>query len=143
MQTRTRQGFTLLEVTVVMIIAAVLLALVGPRFAGQRDRVAVVAAAGELGSIFSNARQMAIARRTMVAVVVDTAGGSIEVHSRGRRISRRNFLAAYGTVVSANRDSAVYDARGLGYGASNMTLALRRGSIVDTLTMSRLGRVRW
>jgi hypothetical protein len=37
----------------------------------------------------------------------------------------------------------VYDSRGLGYGVSNVTVTVRRGSIVDTLTMSRMGRVRW
>jgi prepilin-type N-terminal cleavage/methylation domain-containing protein len=139
---RTR-AFTVVEVTVTMAIVAVLLALVIPRFAAQRDQAAVAAAAGDLGSIFSNARQTAVSRRTAVAIVLDSAAGAVEVRARGQRIIRRSFRGAYGISLGANRDSAVYDPRGLGFGASNLSITLRRGAIVDTLTMSRLGRVRW
>jgi prepilin-type N-terminal cleavage/methylation domain-containing protein len=136
-------GFTLLEATVVMTIVGLTLALVAPRFAALRDRSAVSSAVGEVGSIFSSARQTAIARRTAVAIVLDTAAGVVELHVQGQRIARRTFRSAYGIAMGANRDSVVYDPRGLGYGVSNLTLTIRRGSIVDTLTMSRLGRVRW
>ena len=98
---------------------------------------------GELGAAFSTARQEAITRRAAVAVVFDTAGGSVEIRSGGRTILRRTLRTVYGISLGANRDSAVYDARGLGYGVSNLSVTVRRGSIVDTLTMSRLGRVRW
>jgi prepilin-type N-terminal cleavage/methylation domain-containing protein len=136
-------GFTLLEATVVMAIVGLTLALVAPRFAALRDRSAVGSAVGEVGSIFSSARQTAIARRTAVAIVLDTAAGAVELRVHGQRIARRTLRSAYGIAIGANRDSVVYDPRGLGYGISNLTLTIRRGSIVDTLTMSRLGRVRW
>ena len=45
--------------------------------------------------------------------------------------------------VATNRDSMVYDARGIGYGASNLSVVIRRGRAVDTVVVSRLGRVRW
>jgi len=35
-----------------------------------------------------------------------------------------------------------YAPNGLGYGASNLTLVLRRGERAETLVVSRLGRVR-
>jgi prepilin-type N-terminal cleavage/methylation domain-containing protein len=138
-----RRGFTLLELTLVTTIAGLLLALVAPRFASLRDGSSVHSAMGELGAAFSAARQEAITRRAAVAVVFDTAGGSVEIRSGGRTILRRTLRTVYGISLGANRDSAVYDARGLGYGVSNLSVTVRRGSIVDTLTMSRLGRVRW
>lgn len=138
-----RRAYTLLETTIVLAIAAVMLALVAPRFSAARDRSAVRSALADLGSAFSLARQAAMTRRTLVAVVLDTAGGTVEVRSAGDRILRRELGVAYGIVLGANRDSAVYDARGQGFGASNLSVTARRGRIVDTLSMSRLGRVRW
>jgi prepilin-type N-terminal cleavage/methylation domain-containing protein len=138
-----RAGFTLLELTLVMTIVAVSLGLFAPRFSSMRDGASVRGAAAEIGSAFSMARQMAIARRTTVAIVFDTAGGAIEVRSSGQRTWRRALRSMYGVTMGSNRDSAVYDPRGLGYGVSNLSVTVRRGSMADTLTMSRMGRVRW
>jgi prepilin-type N-terminal cleavage/methylation domain-containing protein len=138
-----RRGFTLLELTLVTTIAGLLLALVAPRFLALRNVSSVRATMGELGATFSAARQHAITRRAMVAIVLDTTNGSVELRSGGQTILRRSLKAVYGISLGANRDSVVYDPRGLGYGVSNLSVTVRRGAIVDTLTMSRLGRVRW
>jgi prepilin-type N-terminal cleavage/methylation domain-containing protein len=138
-----RPAFTLLEITVVLTVTGVLLALAVPRFSALRDRQAVRSAVDEIGAAFATARAAAVARRAPVAVVLDTAGGAVEVRSSGRTLFRRSLRAIYGIVLTSNRDSAVYDPRGLGYGVTNLTVVVRRGTLVDTLTMSRLGRVRW
>ena len=138
-----RSAFTLLEATVVLTVAAVVLAIVAPRFAAARDSAAVRSAMSDLSAAFSLARQAAMTRRTLVAVVLDTARSAVEVRAAGDRIVRRELGATYGIVLGSNRDSAVYDARGFGYGASNLSVTARRGKIVDTLSMSRLGRTRW
>jgi prepilin-type N-terminal cleavage/methylation domain-containing protein len=139
----SRSGFTLLELLVVMTLAGVLMALALPRFASLRDGHAVRASVGDIAGSFSLARQTALAQRSAVAVVFDTAGGIIQVRSAKGPIRRSSLKESFGVTFSANRDSAVYDARGLGYGVSNLTVIVRRGNFVDTLTMSRLGRVRW
>lgn len=138
-----RSAFTLLELVLVLLLFGILLALAVPRFGAFRDAAAVRAAMADLGSSISMARQSAITRRTAVAIVFDTASDAVELRSAGLTIGRRDLGAAYGIVLTANRDSSVYDARGIGYGASNLSVTIRRGTIVDTLTMSRLGRVRW
>lgn len=124
-------------------IAGIATAIAVPRFAHLRDSSAVRAAATDLGAALSSARQMAITKRTAVAVVFDTAAGMVQVRSGGHTLEKRSLAAVYGIVLRANRDSAVYDARGLGYGASNLTVTIRRGTFIDTLTISRLGRTRW
>jgi prepilin-type N-terminal cleavage/methylation domain-containing protein len=138
-----RPAFTLLELVVVLIVTGLLLALAVPRMTSLRDRSAVRAGIDEVGGAFATARSAAIARRAAVAVVLDTASGSVEVRSAGQTLLRRSLRTIYGIVIASNRDSAVYDARGLGYGVMNLTVVVRRGAMVDTLTMSRLGRVRW
>ena len=140
---RAVPGFTLLELLVVMTIAGVMLALVLPRFASWRDATSVRAAVADVAGGFSLARQVAAARRSTVALVFDTASAVVQIRSVQGAIRRSNLAESFGVRLSANRDSAVYDARGLGYGVSNLTVVVRRGNFVDTLTMSRLGRVRW
>jgi len=140
---RLRPAFSLLEATIVLTVIAILLAIGGPRFMSLRDGSAVRAAMAELGGQFALARQTAVARRTSASVGFDTSAGIVEVRTRGGRVSRRQLGAVYGIVLGANRDSAVYDARGLGFGVTNLTVTVRRGRFVDTLTMSRLGRTKW
>jgi len=139
----SRPAFSLLEATIVLTVMAILLAVVAPRFAALRDGSAVRGAMAELGGQFALARQTAIARRVAAAVVIDSAAGVVEVRAGGARVSRRQLRAVYGIVLGSNRDSAVYDARGLGFGVTNLTVTVRRGAFVDTLTMSRLGRTKW
>lgn len=138
-----RSAYSLLELMLVVVLFGLLMGLAVPRFAAFRDAASVRAAMADLGSCFSLARQAAVARRTTVAVVFDTVSGSVEVRSARQTVARRPLRADYGIVLGANRDSAVYDARGLAYGVSNITVTIRRGTMIDTLTMSRLGRVRW
>jgi prepilin-type N-terminal cleavage/methylation domain-containing protein len=136
-------GFTLLELLVVLTIVGLMLGLVAPRFAGLRNAQSVRAAMGDLSTGFTLARQSALARRSTVALVFDTAAGVVHIRSADGPIRRSDLGASFGVSLSANRDSAVYDARGLGYGVTNLTITVRRGNFVDTLRMSRLGRARW
>ena len=128
---------------VALAMMALLLSIALQRFTALRDAMSVRAAVADLGSTFSLGRQLAVSRRRVVAIVLDTGSGVVEVRSGGSKIVRRELGAAYGVHLGSNRDSAVFDARGLGYGLSNLSVAIRRGHFVDTLTMSRLGRVRW
>jgi prepilin-type N-terminal cleavage/methylation domain-containing protein len=138
-----RRGFSLLELIVVIMIAGIVVALALPRFTKARDAAAVHAAVGELGALYAAARQEAIARRAAVAVRIDTAGRAVELRVADARLVRRALGEIYGVGLGTNRDSTVYDPRGIGFGLSNVTIVVRRGSVVHTLTMSRLGRVRW
>jgi Tfp pilus assembly protein FimT len=140
---RARGAFSLLELTVVLTLAGFLLAMAAPRFAALRNAWSVRSAMTDVAASFSLARQTAIARRTPVAVVMDTLHGRVRVRAAGRSFRESDLRASYGVVLTANRDSAVYDPRGLGYGLSNLTVTVRRGTLVDTLTMSRLGRIRF
>src|SRR4051812_30804218 len=130
-----RAGTTQIELIVVMIICAVLSALALPRLVQLRNASSVRAAMTDLGAAFATARQAAITRRSTVAVVFDTTSGVVTLRSGGAVLGRRMLGAGYSVLLGANRDSAAYDPRGLGFGVSNITVTVRRGSFVDTLTM--------
>lgn len=142
---RARAAFTLFELVLVVTFVGVLMTIALPRVAALRDGSSVRAAMSDLRSAFSLARRAAVSQRTLISVVLDTASGTVEVRGGMERLTRRTLGATYGIALGSNRDSATYDARGIGYGVSNLSVTIRRGGTVDTLTMSRLGgsRVRW
>jgi prepilin-type N-terminal cleavage/methylation domain-containing protein len=138
-----RRGVTLAELLVVLAILGVLLALALPRLAGAADRAAVQAALADAATVFGTARETAIYARSAVAVRLDTAAGVLRVQRGSELLLRRDLRSGYSVRLAATRDSMAYDPRGLGLGAANLSLIVRRGRAADTLFVSRLGRIRW
>jgi prepilin-type N-terminal cleavage/methylation domain-containing protein len=135
-------AFTLPEVLVVLLIMAVLLALAMAKIGSAADRAAVNAATADAGALFRAARQAAIYRHAVVAVRIDSTQSLLEARADTTLLMRRELGATYGVRLGATRDSMAFDARGFGIGASNLSLITRRGRAVDTLFVSRMGRVR-
>jgi Tfp pilus assembly protein FimT len=140
---RRRSGQTILELVACLIIVAVTTAIAFPRYAAWRDVVAAREAASELAGALSFARETAVLRAGFISVVLDVRQGSAVLNVAGGTVSSHDLGARYGVTLAANRDSVVYDPRGLGYGASNVTIVVRRGTAAETVTVSRMGRIRW
>ena len=137
-----RHGTTLPELIVVMVVAGVLGSIAVVRASALRDRMSVRAATAETVATFALARRWSVTRASRTAVSIDTADGSVTVWSYGDTVVRRRLGNAHGVALSATRDSMAYAPNGLGYGASNLSIVVRRGSVADTIVVSRLGRVR-
>jgi Tfp pilus assembly protein FimT len=132
-----------MELLASLTVTAVLLALSLPRYAAWRDATAAREAASELARALGSARETAVLRAGFVSVVLDSIRGAAVLDANGGELERHELTQRYGVTLSANRDSVVYDPHGLGYGAASMSVVLRRGSAADTVTVSRMGRVRW
>lgn len=139
---RSRVGFTIIEVTVVLAIAAVLFAIGLPRAWAFVDRIEVRGAVTEIESLFSLARHVAIARGEQVTLDMDATNRLISIRAGPELIRTREVGAAHGVTMSTNRTSITYSPIGVGYGASNFTLIVSRNRAADTIVVSRLGRVR-
>jgi prepilin-type N-terminal cleavage/methylation domain-containing protein len=137
-----RRGTTLAELLVVVVVIAALSAVALPLFRRSADRLAARSAIHEASSLFSLARRLAISRRATVGVVIDTSRGTIVVRTVSGELARLDFRGRYGVRLTSTRDSMSYDPRGLGYGAANLSVVARRGEGAETLSVSRLGRVR-
>jgi prepilin-type N-terminal cleavage/methylation domain-containing protein len=135
-------GFTLPELLVVLLLVSIVLGFAFVRLGAAADGTAVRAAVSEAASVFIAARNTAIYRRASVAVRIDTLYGTL-VTRADTLVLRRRDLRAFGVHLSASRDSMAFDGRGLGVGAANLSLVVRRGKVADTLFLSRLGRVRY
>lgn len=129
------------ELLVVLLVLGALLAVAVPRGARVLDRVVVWTVRQEAARLFALARGHALAAGRATAVTVDTAGARVVVHAGTDTLARGAWREA-GVTLAATRDSMAYAPDGLGVGAANLRLVLRRGDAADTLSVSRLGRVR-
>ena len=138
-----RSGLTLIELCLVLTILGLTTLIASRQLVLYLDRSAARAAVAEAATVVVRARDEAVAQHAMTSVWFDTVTAALELHARGVPISRAALGHAHGVTLSANRDSLAFDARGLGYGAANLTMVARRGHAAETLVVSRLGRVRW
>lgn len=137
-----RHAFTIIELTVTLCILSILSAIAIPWAGKVLDRVKVRSAAVEIESLFSAARHIAIARAAQATVEIDPVAQSINVSVGSDTVRKRNIGAAHDVLLSASRARMSYSATGMGYGAANLSVVVRRNSAVDTVFVSRLGRVR-
>jgi Tfp pilus assembly protein FimT len=139
-----RRGATLLELASVLALVGVLALMALPRLSGWNDRLVTRRAALDLAAFYNRARFAAIFRGSVVrvefgadslrAVLEDGADSTILIWPGPAR--RR------GTHFHASRPVVWIDANGLGWGAANTKLVVWRGAAADSLTTSRLGRLR-
>ena len=137
-----RQGVTLLELAVVLAIIGVLCALGIPRLLRFMDRSHVRHATNEIVTAMAVARTAAVTRQAHVTVRFDRVRSAVTVISGTDTLLTRELGAVYGISLLASRDSSAYAPTGLGYGAANQTVVVTRGDVMDSVIISRLGRVR-
>ncbi len=139
---RRRSGSTLVEQVVLIAVVGVCLAASLSRASRALESAAVHSAAREVVELFSLARDRAMATGSRSAVRFDGAGSRVVVHIDADTIARLDLRVQFGVSLEATRDSMAYQASGLAYGAANLRVILTRGASRDTITVSRLGRVR-
>ena len=135
-------AFTIVELTVTICIVGVISAIAMPSVGKLLDRVHVRGAVLEIESLFSGARHIAIARSAQTTVDIDTVNQAIYVSVGVDTLPKREIGRNHGAQLSATRVRMSYSATGLGYGAANLSVVVRRSSSVDTVFVSRLGRLR-
>jgi Tfp pilus assembly protein FimT len=128
--------------TITLGILSILTAIGMPQAAKLIDRIRVRGAVTDIESVFSGARHLAIARSAQSSVEIDTAAARISVSVGGDTVRKRDVGAEHGIQLSATRVRMSYSATGMGYGAANLSVVVRRNAAVDTVFVSRLGRLR-
>ena len=132
----------MLEITITLCIIAVLTAITMPQAAKLLDRIQVRGAVMDIASVFGGARHLAIARASPATVEIDTVARILYVSVAADTVRTRDVGSEHGVDLSASRVRMSYSATGVGYGAANLSVVVRRKSAVDTVFVSRLGRVR-
>jgi prepilin-type N-terminal cleavage/methylation domain-containing protein len=137
-----RHAFTLIEISVTLCILSILSAIAIPWAGRLLDGVYVRGAVFEIESLFSAARHIAIARGAQTTVEIDTAAKRIYVSEGGVVLRNAKIGSDHDVRLSATRSGMSYSATGMGYGAANLSVVVRRNSVADTVFVSRLGRLR-
>ncbi len=137
-----RSGLTLVDLLLGLCLTTMLLAIALQGAGALRDGLAVHAAARAVRDAFALAREQAIAGGARTAVRLGRLDGSVTVHQEGDSLLRLPLGRTHGVSLDATRDSMAYLPSGLGYGGANLRVILRRGTRADSITVSRLGRVR-
>lgn len=131
------------ELVVVLVVVGALLALSLPRLARWLDWLAVDRAAQEIAAFHRTARFAAILRSQRVRL--DFSGDSLRATLEGPPDSvflRWPGPERHGVSLTASRVTIRFQANGLGLGAANTKLVLRRGAEAESLTTSLLGRLK-
>jgi prepilin-type N-terminal cleavage/methylation domain-containing protein len=137
-----RYAFTLIELTVTLCILSILSAIAIPSAGKLLDSIHVRSAVFEIESLFATARNLAVARASQVTVEIDGAARTICVTADSDTLRRGDIGAEHDVQISATRQRMTYSATGMGYGAANLSVVVRRNLVVDTVFVSRLGRLR-
>lgn len=141
-ETSSRHAFTISEIAVTLCIVSVLTAVAMPQGAKLLDRIEVRGAIMDIESTFGAARHAAIARSAHATVGIDTSARVIFLTVGEDTVRKHDVGREHRVQLSATRSQMSYAATGIGYGAANLSVVVRRNSAVDTVFVSRLGRVR-
>jgi prepilin-type N-terminal cleavage/methylation domain-containing protein len=141
-----RRGFSLVELMVTVAAVAVVTAVTLPRLGGVLDWLVVDAEAVKVTTALAVTRHVAIMRAARARLVV--AGDSLRIDRWDDRawipLLRWVGPREAGVRLEVSNPEIAFGPTGIGWGASNTTVVLRRGSRFETITTSRLGRVkRW
>jgi prepilin-type N-terminal cleavage/methylation domain-containing protein len=141
-----RRGLSLPELLLVLTIIGTLLGIALPRLGAWLDWSAVNGAAGEATMAIAVARQKAIAWSIRTQLVISADALTIDTLGPSGWSRWRDFPgpAARDVALDVSNPRIVFGPNGIGWGASNTRIVLRRGSRSETITVSRVGRVkRW
>jgi prepilin-type N-terminal cleavage/methylation domain-containing protein len=140
------KGFTLLELLVVVAIASVLMGLWLPRAARLRDWLATERAARDVTTALAVCRNGAVMQSTRARIEIAADTLRIDRLDLGGWKSwwRLPGPASHGVTLEVSNPIVTFGPTGMGWGVSNTRIVLRRGSQAETITLSRIGRVkRW
>lgn len=141
-----RRGHTLAELAVVLVILAIVTAVTLPHVTGILDWIAVNAAAQEVTTAVAVAQHTAVMQGTRSRAVIATDSLRIDrwAGDSWGALLRWPGPDRHGVTLEVSNPEVVFNPIGVGWGPSNTKVVLRRGTRVETITVSRLGRVkRW
>jgi len=138
------KGFTLLEMIVVTVIAALLLAFWVPRAARLMDWIETERAVRDVTTALAIGRHGAVLQATRARIIFAT--DTLRIDRWGTEgwepWWRTPGPASHGVLLEVSNPVVIFGPTGMGWGVSNTKIVLRRGSQAETITLSRVGRVK-
>jgi type IV fimbrial biogenesis protein FimT len=142
---KRRAGFTFVEVLMVMIVVAILLAIAYPKLAVLRAGSNVASAKQRVAATLTTARQAAISRGVPVKFVLDgnTVAAVAQPYGAADSIQRAFSVSeAYGATLSGDEFELTFDPRGLATGFAEATIVVSYNAKSDTMCVRKLGQIK-
>lgn len=152
---RSRHGFSLIEVVIVLALIAIITTIAVPALSTSSDAKKVKGAGNSVASQLAIARTAAIARDRCATVHLNSSGklwvttqtcGGTPIDT----LTSRSLVTAYGVTTTACSGSScspgssldyTFDPRGIPYTQSPATYVLTRNTAADTVNVGQFGRV--
>jgi Tfp pilus assembly protein FimT len=143
MRIARRAAHTLAELVLALTLMGIVASIAVPSLAAASARWRLRAAGGDVVNAIAYAREAALARGVQSTVVIDEGAAEVRVTCGADTLFRRAIGALHGVTMASSGDSVRFAPDGLATGVSNVTVLLVIGTRVDSVVVSRLGRVRW
>lgn len=143
---RSKSGFTILELLVVLMVGGVLTSISVSSFSSVRDRMVQRQSQRAFQSMNARARAMAIESGGFVKFMLDTAGDSIWIERNDTTLELVNMLTEYGVDLTASYTTMTNCFNSRGIADSNCTsytglsvAGFRSGGVTRYIFMLPLG----
>src|SRR5690348_916151 len=139
-----RRGISLVEILMVLFIGGLCAGLALPRFAGWLDAIATDAAARDVTTALAVTRNAAVmwGTRARLRIAPDSLRIDRFEDDEWRPFARWAGAASRGATLEVSNPEVTFGPTGVGRGAANTTVVVKKGTHSATVVMSRLGRVR-
>jgi prepilin-type N-terminal cleavage/methylation domain-containing protein len=139
----SRSGYTLLELSAVLLLLGISFSALLPAAQHQMDRMAVMGATAEVAGLFHRVRFEAVAHGGAI-LRLETTPASVALMVGGAVVERSELEGVYRVALKLSRDRSEtdlhFDPLGLGRVASQ-TLSFTRGRAEVDLVVSSYGRI--
>lgn len=136
------RGFVVPELILVLTLVGVLLVIATPHYRRARDQWATDGAAAVVVRGAADARHLAHQQAQRISLHLDSIRGRVTLARGSDTLSVHDLQESFGVTLHTTRDSIAWSGNGLGFGAANTRVIVRRGVAAETVAVSRLGRVR-
>lgn len=157
---RSKSGVSLVEAVIVLVVLGLVLLIALPSLARARARVELMVAGESFAALHALARQISVQYGRISRLHFDPAGGrawvTVDTSSQGvwevldtvGQVVLGGAGVGAGVRLEGTPRTFCFDPRGLGTARAdcdlpNGTLVFRCGTLADTMTISRLGRLLW
>jgi Tfp pilus assembly protein FimT len=137
-----RPGLSLVELVLTCTFIGLLAGVALPRVGDALDGIRIAQAGHEVSGALTIGRAVAIRRADYARVIVDEDRGSIRVEAGTDTVFHRALHDLHRVTLQASKDTITYAPSGMGYGVSNSTIVVSLKQRAETVTVSRLGRMR-
>lgn len=147
---RTRQGFTLIEMLMVVVIVGIMLTFGLPYFRSSNTKADVRGAVDAFAAMHNLVKHQAVLKGRLSRLVMDRSAGTVVAVSNkvtGGGVDTvgqvQSLHSRFGVTftTSPTRDTLTFTPRGIGTEASNTLIIVSKSSFSDTLTVSMAGRI--